>query len=120
MSLKLESMQPTGSFKVRGAIAACSALPAGSRIVTASAGNHALGTAWASAKLGVPATVVVAETASSAKREALAKLPIELIVHGRDYDTAEAFGIRLAADPNRHATFVSPYNDPQVIAGQST
>ncbi len=67
VSLKMECLQPTGSFKVRGAIAACSALPAGSRIVTASAGNHALGTAWASAKLGVPATVVVAETALTRK-----------------------------------------------------
>ena len=120
VSLKLESLQPTGSFKVRGAIAACSALPAGSRIVTASAGNHALGTAWASAKLGVPATVVVAETASSAKREALSQLPIELIVHGQDYDAAEAHALTLAADPDRQATYVSPYNDPQVIAGQST
>lgn len=118
--LKLESMQPTGSFKVRGAIAAASALPAGSRIITASAGNHALGTAWASAQLGVPATVVVAETASPAKREALAKLPIELIVHGADYDTAEAFALDLAKQPSRQATFVSAYNDPQVIAGQST
>ena len=120
VSLKLDSLQPTGSFKVRGAIAACSALPAGSRIVTASAGNHALGTAWASAKLGVPATVVVAETASSAKREALARLPVELIVYGQDYDTAEAFALTLATDPDRQATYVSPYNDPQVIAGQST
>lgn len=120
VSLKMESLQPTGSFKVRGAIAACSALPAGSRIVTASAGNHALGTAWASAKLGVSATVVVAETASSAKREALSQLPIELIVHGQDYDAAEAHALTLAADPDRQATYVSPYNDPQVIAGQST
>lgn len=120
VSLKLDSLQPTGSFKVRGAIAACAALPTGSWIVAASAGNHALGTAWASAQLGVPATVVVAETASSAKREALALLPIELIIHGQDFDTAEAFALTLAADPDRHATYVSPYNDPQVIAGQST
>ena len=120
VSLKLESFQPTGSFKVRGAIAACSALTEGSRIVTASAGNHALGIAWASARLGVPATVVVAETASAAKREALAKLPIELILHGEDYDAAEAYGLALARDPERHATYVSPYNDPEVIAGQST
>jgi len=118
--LKLESMQPTGSFKVRGAIAAASALSEGSRIVTASAGNHALGTAWASARLGVPATVVVAETASPAKREALAKFPIELIVHGQDYDAAEVHALDLAKEPSRQATFVSAYNDPQVIAGQST
>ena len=118
--LKLETFQPTGSFKVRGAIAAMSALPAGSRVVTASAGNHALGIAWASVRLGVSATVVIAETASPAKRSALEALPVELIVHGPDYDAAEAHGLLVAADPERHATYVSPYNDPHVIAGHAT
>lgn len=118
--LKLESMQPTGSFKIRGAIAAASALPPGSRIVTASAGNHALGIAWASARLGIPATVVIAETASAAKRSALERLPVELVVHGEDYDAAEAHGLLLAADPARDATYVSPYNDPLVIAGHAS
>ena len=118
--LKLETFQPTGAFKVRGAIAAMSALPAGSRVVTASAGNHALGIAWASVRLGVPATVVIAETASPAKRSALEALPVELIVHGPDYDAAEAHGLLLAADPERRATYVSPYNDPHVIAGHAT
>ncbi len=120
VSLKLETFQPTGSFKVRGAIAAIAALPPGSRVVTASAGNHALGIAWASARLGVPATVVIAETASPAKRSALEALPVELIVHGPDYDAAEAHGLLLAADPERRATYVSPYNDPHVIAGHAT
>ncbi|CAA9567660.1 MAG: Threonine dehydratase [uncultured Thermomicrobiales bacterium] len=118
--LKLETFQPTGSFKVRGAIAAMSALPPGSRVVTASAGNHALGIAWASVRLGVPTTVVIAETASPAKRSALEALPVELIVHGPDYDGAEAYGLLLAADPERRATYVSPYNDPHVIAGHAT
>lgn len=53
--LKLETLQPSGSFKVRGAIAAASRLIPGSRIVTASAGNHALGIAWAAERLGIPA-----------------------------------------------------------------
>jgi len=118
--LKLETFQPTGSFKIRGAIVAAAALPSGSRIVTASAGNHALGIAWASARLGVPATVVIAETASAAKRFALEQLPVELIIHGRDYDAAELHGLQLAADPGRRATYVSPYNDPNVIAGHAT
>ncbi len=118
--LKLESFQPTGSFKIRGAIAAAATLPPGSRIVTASAGNHALGIAWASARLGVPATVVIAETASPAKRSALELLPVELIIHGRDYDAAEAHGLLLAADAGRRATYVSPYNDPHVIAGHAS
>ncbi len=118
--LKLETFQPTGSFKVRGAIAAIAALPSGSRVVTASAGNHALGVAWASVRLGVLATVVIAETASPAKRSALEALPVELIVHGPDYDAAEAYGLFLANDPERRATYVSPYNDPHVIAGHAT
>lgn len=120
--LKLETFQPTGSFKVRGALAACAALPPGSRIVTASAGNHGLGMGWASGRLGIPATIVVAETASTAKRDAIARMPVDLILHGTSVDAAEAFAMELAADPARAATttYVSPYNDPQVIAGQST
>lgn len=118
--LKLETFQPSGSFKVRGAIAAASRLPEGSRIVTASAGNHALGIAWAASRLGIPATVVIAETASPAKRTALERLPVELVIHGTTYDEAEAFALRLAAYPGRHAIFVSPYNDPDVVAGQAT
>jgi threonine dehydratase len=118
--LKLETFQPSGSFKVRGAIAAASRLPAGSRIVTASAGNHALGIAWAAERLAIPATVVIAETASRAKRGVLELLPIELVIHGSTYDEAEAFALQLAADPARQATFVSPYNDPDVVAGQAT
>lgn len=118
--LKLETFQPTGSFKVRGALAACAALPAGSRIVTASAGNHGLGIGWASGRLGIPATIVVAETASPAKREAIARMPVELILHGTSVDAAEFFAMDLAGDPARAATYVSPYNDPRVIAGQST
>lgn len=118
--LKLETFQPTGSFKVRGAVAAVATLPPGSRIVTASAGNHALGIAWASIRLGIPATVVIAETASMAKRAALEALPVELIIHGPDYDAAEAHGLLLAADPARHATYVSPYNDPHVVAGHAS
>ncbi|MGB3328431.1 MAG: pyridoxal-phosphate dependent enzyme [Thermomicrobiales bacterium] len=118
--LKLETFQPTGSFKVRGAIAACAALPPGSRVVTASAGNHGLGIGWASGRLGIPATIVVAETASPAKRDAIARMPVELILHGTSVDAAEFLAMDLAADPARAATYVSPYNDPHVIAGQST
>jgi len=118
--IKAESFQPSGSFKVRGALAAATALPAGCRIVTASAGNHALGIAFAAGKLGIPATIVVPGNVSPAKRAALEALPIELIVHGDDYDAVEAYAMSLAADPVREAIYVSPYNDPHVIAGQST
>ena len=73
--LKLETLQPTGSFKVRGALAALSRA-GGAPVITASAGNAGLGVAWAATALGVEATVVVAETASPAKIAALAALPV--------------------------------------------
>ncbi|MBA3379207.1 MAG: pyridoxal-phosphate dependent enzyme [Chloroflexia bacterium] len=118
--LKLESMQPTGSFKVRGALAAAAAVPEGHRILAVSAGNHALGIAWASQRLGIPATVVIAETASPAKRAKLEALPIELIRYGQSYDEAEAYAIELARDAGDGTVFISAYNDPLVIAGAST
>jgi threonine dehydratase len=116
--LKLESLQPTGSFKVRGALAAVAAYaPSAGRVVTPSAGNAALGVAFAAARLGVPATLVVPETASAAKVAALRELGADLVLHGADYEEAERHALALAAEG---AAFVSPYNDPHVIAGQST
>jgi threonine dehydratase len=116
--LKLESLQPTGSFKVRGALAALAGRgPGEAGVVTASAGNHALGVAWAAAALPVRATVVVPENASPAKLAALERLPVELVRHGASYDEAEAHALDLAA---AGARYVSPYNDTDVIAGQAT
>lgn len=114
--LKLETMQPTGAFKVRGALTALSSIDPGKRIVTASAGNHALGVAWASQKLNIPATIVVAETAASIKVEKLRALDADLVLHGNSYDAAEMHALELAE--NGH--FLSAYNDTHVIAGQST
>ena len=114
--LKLETLQPTGSFKVRGALAALSRA-GGEPVITASAGNAGLGIAWAAAALGVHATVVVAETASRAKVATLQALPVTLVRHGAGYDAAEAHALELAA---QGATYISPYNDTGVIAGQST
>ena len=111
-NLKLETLQPTGSFKVRGALNAL--LRSDEPVVTASAGNFGLGVAWAAQRLGRSATVVVAETASPAKIEALRRFDIELLVRGADYDAAERHGLSL---PGR---YVSPYNDTDVIAGAGT
>jgi threonine dehydratase len=115
--LKLESLQPTGSFKVRGALASLSRLPEDADVVTASAGNHGLGVAWAATALGRRATIVVPETASPAKLGALERFDVRLVRHGPSYDEAEAHALELAA---AGATFVSPYNDTHVIAGQAT
>ena len=114
--LKLETLQPTGSFKVRGALAALSRLPRGHHVVAASAGNHGLAIAWAAGLLGLQATVVVSERASPAKIAKLRAQPIELILHG-DPDEAEAFAPTLVGPGS---TYVSPYNDTWVIAGQAT
>src|SRR5947209_6901210 len=83
VSLKLECYQPTGSFKVRGALAALSQLGEEDRargVITASAGNHGLGLAFAASLAGIEAIVAVPENASSAKVAALRRFPIELIV----------------------------------------
>jgi threonine dehydratase len=111
-NLKLETLQPTGSFKVRGALNAL--LRSDEPVVTASAGNFGLGVAWAAQRLGVDATVVVAESASPAKIEALRRFPVRLVIHGADYDEAERHALSL---PGR---YVSPYNDTDVIAGAGT
>jgi threonine dehydratase len=111
-NLKLETLNPTGSFKVRGALNAL--LRSDEPVVTASAGNFGLGVAWAAQRLGREATVVVAETASPAKIEALRGFAVELVVRGADYAEAERHALAL---PGR---YVSPYNDPDVIAGAGT
>jgi threonine dehydratase len=114
--LKLETLQPTGSFKVRGALAALSQLPTGHHVIAASAGNHGLAVAWAASLYGLRATVVVSEHASPAKIAKLRAQPIELILHG-DSDAAEAFAPTLVGPGS---SYVSPYNDTLVIAGQAT
>ncbi|WP_131743016.1 threonine ammonia-lyase [Actinomadura roseirufa] len=112
--LKLESLQPTGSFKVRGALAALAEPPDDGPAVTASAGNHGLGMGFAAARTGADVTVVVSTRASRAKVEKIGAFPVRLVRHGTGYDEAEAHAMGL---PGR---YVSPYNDPAVIAGQAT
>lgn len=119
--LKLECFQLTGSFKIRGAMAKLSALTRDERahgVLTVSAGNHGLAVAHCCEVLGLSATIVVPESASRAKVEAIRRYPVTLIERGEGYDAAE----RAARDMEREtgATFVSPYNDPEVIAGQGT
>ena len=118
--MKLETFQPTGSFKVRGALAAVARAlkdDRGGRVVTASAGNHGLGVAYAARTLGMSATIVVPESVSPAKLEKLQRLSddrVGVVIHGSGYDEAEKYALSL---PGR---FVSAYNDPDVIAGQGS
>lgn len=117
LNLKLETFQPTGAFKIRGALNALSALPADVVPVTASAGNHGLGVAHAARMLGRRATVVVPGNASPAKVAALRATGTDLVEFGSSYDDAEQHALDLAADG---AHYLSAYNDPEVIAGQGT
>ena len=117
--LKLETLQPTGAFKVRGALAAMSAARAqGQSVVTASAGNHGLGTAYAAQALGAEATIFVPENAAAPKVAVLGEYPVDLRLVGRSYDAAEAAALTFAEQTG--ATFISAYSHPDVIAGQAT
>ena len=119
--LKLENLQRTGSFKLRGALNRVLSLSEDEKlrgVVTASAGNHAQGVAFGCAKVGVSALVVMPEAAPRTKVEATKSYGVEIKLFGAGYDDAEAEARRIG-----HATgrvFVSPYNDPLIIAGQGT
>lgn len=119
--LKLECFQVTGSFKIRGAIAKLSRLTANERergVLTVSAGNHGLAIAHCAEALSLKATIVVPRAASLAKIAAIGRYPVTLIKRGASYDEAEAAAREMERETG--ATFVSPYNDTDVIAGQGT
>lgn len=116
--LKLENRQRTGSFKLRGALRRMLALSAEERargVVAASAGNHGQGVALAASRLGVSATVFVPAHTPEVKRARIREFGAALHVHGDTYDQAEA-GARARARATG-AVFVSPFDDPAVIAG---
>ena len=119
--LKLENLQPTGSFKVRGAFNRLLALTPGQRdrgVVAASSGNHGLAVAFGAGVLGVKATVFVPKEASSTKVERIRRLGVEVRRHGTDVAVTEAYARAYAEE--ECLTYVSPYNDPLVIGGQGT
>jgi len=116
--LAVDTLNRAGSFKLRGAVAALSALPRGRAVVACSAGNHGLGVAIAAGELGIAATVVVSARADPLKIAAIRETGCALVLHGETYDEAERHALALAERTG--AAFVSPYNDPAVIAGQAT
>lgn len=118
---KLENVQATGSFKLRGAVNALLQLPPARRsrgVVAASSGNHGLAVATAAKSLQVPATVFVPTSTPAEKRAAIAAAGAEVQVHGDDcvFTEQHAREVAMAAD----RPYVSPYNDAAVIAGQGT
>jgi threonine dehydratase len=121
--LKLECWQPTGSFKVRGALHHLSSLSEAQLrrgVVAASAGNHALGVAWAVRALGGRARAVlfVPESVPTAKLEKLRSFPVEVRVCGADYD--DAYDASLAYAEAAGARYLHAYEDPLTAAGQGT
>jgi threonine dehydratase len=119
--LKLENLQITNSFKIRGALNRMMHLrpdEIGRGVITASLGNHAQAVAIGAEKLNVTGTVVVPETTSRIKIEKIRKHKVELILHGETYDLAEQYAQELAKKGG--LIFISPYNDSYVVAGQGT
>jgi len=122
--LKLEMLQPTGSFKTRGAhnkVALVAASQPDAELVTASSGNHGIAVATAAARHAMRLTVLVGASVSPAKLERLRALESDSCVveiFGRDSDDAEGEARR--RDTERIAVYIPPYNDPDVIAGQGT
>jgi threonine dehydratase len=121
ISLKLENVNRTHSFKIRGALNAMLALDETARargIIAASSGNHAQGVACAAHLLGLRARIVMSHHASRRKIAGVRRWGGEVLLHGESYTEAEAEALRLRDAEGM--TFISPYNDPQVIAGQGT
>jgi threonine dehydratase len=118
---KREDLQPVFSFKVRGAynkIAHLSQAIAARGVICASAGNHAQGVALAARRRGIPATIVMPQTTPQIKVQAVIDLGGEVVLHGDDYDQAYEQALALARE--RQLTFIHPFDDPDVIAGQGT
>jgi threonine dehydratase len=126
VTLKLEHLQATGSFKARGASnaialiaeAAASGADRAAGIVAASGGNHGQAVAWAATRHGIDATVVVPVSSPDAKADRVSGFGATVVRHGAVYDEAEALARQIGADEGR--TFVHAFGDPAVIAGQGT
>lgn len=117
--LKLESMQPIGAFKLRGAINAVTHLPDGIKGVTCcSTGNHGRAVAYAARQRGIPALVCMSDLVPETKRESIRRLGVELRIVGTSQDDAMHEAERLMREEG-YAN-ISPFDDPLVVAGQGT
>jgi len=119
--LKREDLQPVFSFKLRGAYNKMFHLSPEARargVIAASAGNHAQGVALSARRLGIDALIVMPRTTPEIKVEAVRRLGARVQLHGNAYDDASAQAQELVASEGR--TYIHPYDDPEVIAGQGT
>jgi threonine dehydratase len=118
---KLENLQMTGSFKERGALNRLLTLaPEQTRrgVITASAGNHGMAVAFQCQRLNTAATIVMPLTAPLIKITRVRQYGAQSILHGNDYDSALAEALRLSQESR--LTFISPFDDPFIVAGQGT
>lgn len=119
--LKREDLQPVYSFKLRGAynkIAQLSEAEKACGVITASAGNHAQGVALSAQKLGIKATIVMPRTTPDIKVRSVRSYGARVVLHGDAFDDAFEHSQKLVAE--KGMTYVHPYDDPEVIAGQGT
>lgn len=119
--LKCENKQKTGAFKLRGAynkICSLTEEEKNNGVVASSAGNHAQGVAYAATAFGIKSTIVMPVTAPVAKVQATKNYGAEVIQHGEVYD--ECYSKAVEVQKETGATFVHPFNDDKVIAGQGT
>jgi threonine dehydratase len=121
VKLKLECLQVTGSFKIRGAtnkVLSLSDEEKGRGVITISSGNHGRAVAYVAGKNGIPAVVCVSETVPESKITAIQELGAEVVTAGKTYDEANEHALHLQKE--RGLTMVHPFDDPLVIAGQGT
>ena len=119
--LKMENLQRTGSFKLRGAYNKIHSLSDSERrrgVVAASAGNHAQGVAHAATLLDTKSTIIMPETASPAKIDATKGYGARVVLYGSNFDESLEMARRISSKEG--STFVHPFDDPMVIAGQGT
>ncbi len=119
--IKREDMQPVFSFKIRGAYNKIANLPKdvlAKGVIAASAGNHAQGVALSAQKLGIPATIVMPKTTPEIKVAAVQRYGAKAVLHGSAYDDASQYAQQLVKELG--LSYIHPYDDEDVIAGQGT
>ncbi len=118
--LKMEALQPAGSFKLRGMSIACLASQeaGATRLVSSSGGNAGYAVAYSGRQLGMPTTVVVPKTTTQRSRELIEGEGAELIEHGDSWDDAHAYAVELAKAES--GAYIHPFDDPRVWAGNAT
>jgi threonine dehydratase len=119
--LKLESLQETGSFKIRGAANRMLSLTAEEKargVVTGSSGNHGRAVSYVARRLGINAVVCLSKRVPPNKVDAISRLGAEIVVHGKSYDESVSHALQLAEE--RGLTMIDSFDDPFIIAGQGT